>query len=127
MVKILDITYAQADLEDLVAKSSQLNAEERTLLLSLPEDLEELFDGTLGDWATEPVDLELKPYSKPFNSRYYPVPRINKEIFRKELKRLVEVEVLTPVQQNQYAEPIWYSSIYHPYKIRDCEFYYRLS
>ena len=107
MVKILNITYAQADLEHLVANSSQLNAEERTLLLSLPEDFKELFDGNLGDWVTEPFDLELKPDSKPFNSRYYPVPRINKKFFRKELKRLVEVEVLTPAQQNQYAEPIW--------------------
>ena len=46
-------------------------------------------NGTLGDWATVPADLELKPGSKPFNSRYYPVPNNNKEIFRKELKRLI--------------------------------------
>ena len=48
-----------------------------------------MFDGKLGYWATDPVELELKPYSKPFNIRYYPVPRINKEAFRKELKDLV--------------------------------------
>ena len=66
-----------------------------------------MFDGTLGYWATEPVNLELKPDSKPFNSRYYLVPRINKETFRKELKRLVEIGVLTPVQQSQYSTPIF--------------------
>ena len=49
MVKILNITYTQADLEHLVANSSQMNAEERTLLLSLPVNFEELFDGTLGN------------------------------------------------------------------------------
>ena len=67
----------------------QLNSEERTLLLSLPEDLEDLFDGNLGDWATEPVDLDLNPYFKPFNSRYYLVPKINKGGFQRELKHLL--------------------------------------
>ena len=90
MVKILDSIYSKANLKQPV-NSIQLNNEEINLLLSLLEDLEYFFDGTLGDWATEPVDLELKPYYKPFNSRYYPVPIINKEIFRKELKILVEI------------------------------------
>ena len=77
------------------------------MLLSLLEDFEEYFYGLLGDWATEPVDLELKPDSEPFNSRYYPVPRINKETFRRELKRLVEIGVLTPVQQSQHGTPVF--------------------
>ena len=88
MAKILDSTYAKATLEQVV-KSSQLNAEERTLLLSLLKDFEDFFYGTIGNWATEPVDLELKPDPKPFNSRYHPVPRINKKFFRKDIKRLV--------------------------------------
>ena len=80
MVKILDSTYAKADLKQAV-NYSHLNAEERTLILSLLEKFDDLFDGTLGDWYTEPVDLELNPDPRPFNSRYYPVPRINKETF----------------------------------------------
>ena len=60
-----------------------------------------MFDGTLGYWATEPVDLELKTGSKLFNSRYYTVPRINKETFRKDLKQLAGIGVLTTVQQSQ--------------------------
>ena len=79
-VKIIYSNYAKSDLEHVV-NDIHLNSEERTLLLSLLKDFEDLVDGTLGDWATEPVDLELKPDSKPFNSRYYPVPRINKERF----------------------------------------------
>ena len=79
-VKNLNSTYKKADLKKLV-NNSHLNAEERTLLLILLENFEDLFDGTLGNWATEPVELELKPCSKPFNSIYYPVTRINKETF----------------------------------------------
>ena len=106
MVKILDSTYAKAYLER-VFNSSQMNAAERTLLLSLLGYFEDFFDGTLGNWATEPVDLELSPDPKPFNSRYYPVPRINKETFRKDIKRLVEIGVLTPVQQSQRGTTVF--------------------
>ena len=102
MVKILNSTYTKAGLEQVVNNASHINAQERTLLLSLLEDFEDLFYGTLGNWSTEPVNLELKPDSKPFNSRYYPVPIINKEKFQKYLKRLLEIGVLTPVQQSQY-------------------------
>ena len=66
-----------------------------------------MFDGTLGDWDIEPVNLELKPGYKPFNSKYYPAPRNNKETLRKELKRLVKIRVLTLVQQSQYGTPIF--------------------
>ena len=45
MVQILNSTYAKADLKRVTNKSTQLNAEERTLLLSLLEDFEEFFDG----------------------------------------------------------------------------------
>ena len=66
-----------------------------------------MFDGNLGDWDTEPVDLEIKPDSKPFNSRYYPVPRIKKKTFQKDLKGLLEIWVLTPEQQIQYGTPVF--------------------
>ena len=78
MVKILHSTYVKSYLKKLADNDSQLNAEERTLLLNLIQYFKDLFDGTLGDWVTEPVNLELNPDSKPFNSRYYPFPRINK-------------------------------------------------
>ena len=65
-----------------------------------------MFDGTLGDWYTDTVDLELKPNSKYFNCKYYTVPRINKETFRKEIQRLAKIGMLTPVQQYQYGTPV---------------------
>ena len=89
MIKILDITYANTYLKHIVNNSNQLNAEERTLLLRFVKDFEDLFDGTLGNRATDPINLDLKTDSRPCNSRYYMVPRINKETFRKELKGLV--------------------------------------
>ena len=107
VIKILDSNYEKADLEEVVDNAHQLNDEEKGQLLALLKDFEDIFDGTLGHWDTEPIDIELRPDAKPYNGRYYPVPKINKETFRKELMRLVEIGVLTPVQQSEYGTPVF--------------------
>ena len=66
-----------------------------------------MFYSTFVKWDTTPVELEVKPGSKPFNARYYPVPRINNETFRKDLRRLVEIGVFTPVQKSQCGKPVF--------------------
>ena len=48
MIQILDSTYAKADLKQVV-NASQLDYEERTLLLSLLAGFEDLFDETSGN------------------------------------------------------------------------------
>ena len=57
MVKTLDSTYTKAELKQVANNKIQLNDEERTQLISIPEYFEDLFGGTLGEWTTEPVDL----------------------------------------------------------------------
>ena len=44
-----------------------MNSEERNQLLRILKDFEDLFDGTLGDWDTDNVDLGLKSNYKPLN------------------------------------------------------------
>ena len=70
-------------------------------LLILLTKFDDLFGGTLLKWYTNPVNLEVKPGYKPFNDRCYPVPKIDKEAFGKELQRLVDIDVLTPVHKLQ--------------------------
>ena len=57
MVKILDSTYVKAVRKQVFNNATQMNAEERTQLLSILEDFKDFFDVDLGDWATESVDL----------------------------------------------------------------------
>ena len=71
LVKIIDSTYAKAELKQVANNANHMNAEERTQLLRLIKYLEDLFDGTLGDWGTDPIGLELNKRYKPFNSKYY--------------------------------------------------------
>ena len=82
LVKILDSTYTKAELKQVAANETQLKSEERTELLRLVRDFEDLFVCNLGDWDIYPVDLELNPYSKPFKFKYYPVPIIKKYTFQ---------------------------------------------
>ena len=42
---------------------------QRNELLKLLQNFEELFDGTLGTWKTDPVDSDLKEDAKPIFSR----------------------------------------------------------
>jgi hypothetical protein len=60
-----------------------------------------------GKWNTDPVNIELGEDAKPVSSRYYPVPKINKETFRKELLCLVDIGVLTPVQDSEWGMPVF--------------------
>ena len=106
-VKKLDSTYAKADLKQVSNNATQLSSEEITQLLRILDDFEYLFGGIPVYCDTEPVDLVIKPYYKPFNSEYYWLPRINKENFRKEPKLLVKIGVLNLVQQSQYGTPIF--------------------
>ena len=107
VVKILDSKYEKADLNKIADNANNLDKEQKQQLLKLLQQFEKLFDGTLGKWQTTPVDIELRPNSKPVNSRWYPVPRINKLTFKKELMRLVQIGVLERVQESEWGTPVF--------------------
>ena len=90
LVKIIDSTYARADLKQVADNANHMNDKERTQLPRHLDYFKGLFDGTLGNWDIYPVNLDINPCYKPFNSKYYTFPRINKETFRKDLKRLLK-------------------------------------
>lgn len=106
-IKILDSEYDKANLDEIVSQADSLTKQEKQQLLKLLQKYEILFDGTLGKWGGEPVRIKLKPDAKPFSSRFYPIPHINKETFRKELERLVRLGVLTKVKQSEWGTPVF--------------------
>ena len=66
-----------------------LTMTQRNELLKLSQKFEELLNGILGTWKRDPVDFELKEDMKPVLSRLYPVPKVHKEMFKKEVESLV--------------------------------------
>ena len=53
-----------------------------------------MFDGKLGTWKTAPAGLELKEHAKLICSRTYPVTKLHKEMFKKEVECLVLLVLL---------------------------------
>ena len=89
VVNILDEKYEKADLQSIVSTNcTHLSLQDQNLLLELLTEFEELFDGTLGDWNTEPMSFELKEGAKPYHGKAYPVQKSCKETTIKELNRL---------------------------------------
>ena len=60
VVQILDANYKKADLPEVVKTCTHLSQNEQNELLEVLQEFEDLFDGTLGDWNTEPVNFEFR-------------------------------------------------------------------
>jgi hypothetical protein len=76
--------------------------------LKLLNKFKHLFDGTLGHWNTEPVDLELKQQdTKPYHSKPYPVPHSQEKILKDEVQRLVEYGVIQKVNRSEWGSPMF--------------------
>jgi len=66
---------------------------------------ERLFDGTLGDWDTTPVSLDIKPGEKPYHGKAYPIPHIYEQTLKKEVERLISIGVLEKCSDSEWASP----------------------
>ena len=103
-MKILDAKYEKANLPEGVENNcSQLSPEEPNNLLEVLIEFEDLFDGTLGEWKTEPISFKLKEGSKPYHGRAFPIPQVHKETVRKEIKRLCELGVIEWQPASEWA------------------------
>jgi hypothetical protein len=56
-MKILDANYEKADLDGYFKLVNHLDSKKKISLKLLLSKYKHLFDGLLGDWKTDPVDL----------------------------------------------------------------------
>jgi hypothetical protein len=67
-----------------------------------------LFDGTLGSWNTDPIELELKEAdTKPYHAKPYPVPHSQEKQLKEEIARLISFGVLRKVNRSKWACPMF--------------------
>ena len=102
---ILDVKYAPADLDDIVKECTHLTSDEQNQLLQLLIKYEDLFDGTLGSWKTEPIEIELKEDAKPYHARAYPVPHSQEKKLKDEIQRLCKLGVMRKVNRSEWGFP----------------------
>ena len=74
-------------------------------MIKLLQIFEYCFNGTLGTWKTDPVDFELKEDSKPILPQPYPVPKLHKEMLKKEVERLVLLWILKLANYSEWGAP----------------------
>ena len=105
MKAILDAKYQKIDLNEYTSKLDYLSLDERDSLNKLLRKYEYLFDGTLGTWNTEPLDLELKPNVVPYHAKAYPIPKAYEDTLKKECARLEQLGVLRKINRSEWAAP----------------------
>jgi hypothetical protein len=89
---IIESKYCPADLNKIVEECTHLDKTEQRHLLKLLQKFEDLFDGTLGTWKTDPVDLELIDLKvKPFHAKTIPCSILSREKTERRKKPLVLV------------------------------------
>ena len=66
---------------------------------------QELFDGTLGDFNTKPVHIEMKPDATPYHGKAYQVPHFHEAVLKKEVDRLVQIGLLRKSKGSPWASP----------------------
>jgi hypothetical protein len=87
---------------------AHLKQTERDELLKLLQKFEHLFDGTLGTWKTEPIDLELKdPNIKPYHAKPYPVPFSQEKKLRAEIERMCQNGIVRKTNNSEWACPMF--------------------
>ena len=104
--RILDAKYDKANLVEVVKNNCKhLSVERQSEILNLLRQYEDLFDGTLGDFYTEPVHLNLKKDAVPKHHKPFPVPKIHEVTLRNELTRLCKIGVLKKCSDSTWASP----------------------
>ena len=104
--KILDLKYALDDLEKEIGKIKGISLEEKGKLLYVCNKYKHLFNGQLGHWKTEPVDLILKdPKTVPVYQKPYPVPKAKEQKLKEECQRLVDMKILKKVNRSEWGMP----------------------
>ena len=97
MIKILDANYQSANLKQVIAGAKHLSQPEKDKLHKLLLKYESIFDRNPRGWETEPL---------PHSQQHYPVPKLHRETFRKELERLVKLGVLEKLQSSEWGHQL---------------------
>ena len=83
---ILDCKYQPADLAQVAKSCENLTQSQQKELHKLLIKHEKLFDGSLGRMKSEPYDIKLKPNTKPYHAKRFPIPHIHEAKLKAEVQ-----------------------------------------
>ena len=103
--QILDAHYAPADSNEIVSQCHNLTIHQKQELKDLIDEYQDLFDGTLGYWKDQSVNIQLKPGAIPYHARAFPIPKSREETLKKEIDCVCQLGVLQKVNHSEWAAP----------------------
>jgi hypothetical protein len=66
---------------------------------------EAIFEGKLGTMPGSPYSIPIRQDSKPFASKPFRIPHVHVQTVKNEIKRLVDIGVITPYVNSPWASP----------------------
>ena len=102
---IAEAKYQSVNVKEVAAQQTHLSPYQRELLEKTLGRFTTLFDGKLGLYTKKKIHLDLVDDAVPIHSKPYSVPKVHEEIFKKELKHLIEIGVLKPIGATEWACP----------------------
>ena len=91
---IIYAKYEKVYVDGLAKEKSHLTEIQQEDLHVLFKNHEELFSDKLGYYPHRKFHIEIEQGAQPVHARAYPIPRLHKETFKKELDHIVEIGVL---------------------------------
>ena len=85
--KILDADYSAVDIDDYVAKLSEVTNDAKIRLKLILQSCKLAFKGGLRTLKINPIEVELKPGSKPYHAKPFPISKVYYETTRKECEQ----------------------------------------
>ena len=84
----------KSNLFKVASESKYLSDEEYVIPNNVLSKYKSIFDRTVSTYKTKPINIELKPYAKPYHSRSHPVPRAHESVFKKYVDSICQLGVL---------------------------------
>ena len=95
--KILDEEYSAFDIDDYVAKLNEVTNDAKIRLKQILQSCKQFFKGGIGMLKINPIKVELKPGSKPYHAKPFPIPKVYYEMTRKECEKFEKLESGTAI------------------------------
>jgi hypothetical protein len=99
---ILDANYSKVDI-DIMVDSLNIEETSKTKLKLTLNKFPTLFGGGLDRLNIPPVSIELKKDAKPFQGRYYNIPKAFESSTRKEVERMCDIDVLRKLTYDDHS------------------------
>ena len=111
--EVLDAKYQPADLKKIVSECDNLDPIQQDKLLDLLNKHQKLFDGSSGQLQAKSYDIKLKENATPYHANPFPIPHVHEAKLRAEVQHLVELGILTKVNNSNWGAPTWAVSYTH--------------